>query len=55
MTFITCKICNENDKTEQEQNRKGARQDNSRGFTRVYLTLHASIQQKEVWKVTEKT
>jgi len=39
---------NGNDNTGQQQNRKGARQDKSRGFTRVYLTFHTLIQQEEV-------
>ena len=46
---------NRNDNTEQQQNRKETRQDKSRGFTGVYLTLHILIQQEEVQKVTRET
>ena len=39
---------NGNNNTKQRRNRKRARQDKSGGFTKIYLTFHAFIQQEEV-------
>ena len=40
--------------TGQWGNWKRTRQDKLRRFTRIYLTIHTSIQQKEIQKTTRK-
>jgi len=41
-------ISNGNYNTEQQQNRKGTRQDEFRGFTRIYPIFHTLVQQEEI-------
>ena len=45
-------ISNGNYNTGQQQNRKRTRQDEFRGFTRIYPIFHTLVQQEEIWEIT---